>query len=657
MSKDFSTTSEAILNEKTNAVEKLVAIVNFIRPKNPQDIEEARFNMLQLANNLNTNNQLRNTLCVALHHWILNSRISTNLASIGILSKNGLLHEFLERFYNKFLPSPPIGNDFEHLFSTLFYKKSDSIWVNEIPTQTWIALFKTLLFSPEFHKKTADHLFYEILYGFEILSIWIASEEFDDNFIRFDASLLKKDSAFIALQREVSTLCQKLQDETIRILDIEGDFEHIEVLLDQCEQTLNSLRKKSISKGISLSLTHEFERFEQIIERTRKTLFLIQYYGLDEFNVAMVELFKEVITKNSARNSLGDILSTSTKILAKSITNNASEHGEHYITETKKEYLKMFFSAAGAGIIIALMALYKINITQMGFDKGFETILVCLNYGLGFVIIHLLGFTVATKQPAMTASTFAKAVEKGKNNRTNQLKLVELVFKVSRSQFAAVLGNVILALSVAAGIGYWYISNDDGFLSAQKASYYLQNSHPYPALIYAAIAGVWLFCSGVISGYFDNRADLLNLKQRYFHHPFLVKIIPSNLREKLASFFHENHGAIAGNFIFGVLLGVTPYIGYLLNFPLDIRHVAFSTANFGYSIIHEGISVGYFFLTLLFVLMIGLVNLVVSFALALFVSLRARDAVFGSFLGFLQLLIKEVRKRPKELFWPEKRDI
>jgi site-specific recombinase len=36
---------------------------------------------------------------------------------------------------------------------------------------------------------------------------------------------------------------------------------------------------------------------------------------------------------------------------------------------------------------------------------------VSLNYGLGFVLIHILHFTVATKQPAMTAARLAAAIE------------------------------------------------------------------------------------------------------------------------------------------------------------------------------------------------------------------------------------------------------
>ena len=65
----------------------------------------------------------------------------------------------------------------------------------------------------------------------------------------------------------------------------------------------------------------------------------------------------------------------------------------------------MFFSAAGGGILIALMALYKIHIGTLGFGQFATSVLSGLNYGIGFMLIHMLHCTVATKQPAMTAAS------------------------------------------------------------------------------------------------------------------------------------------------------------------------------------------------------------------------------------------------------------
>jgi hypothetical protein len=82
-----------------------------------------------------------------------------------------------------------------------------------------------------------------------------------------------------------------------------------------------------------------------------------------------------------------------------------------------------------------------------------------------------------------------------------------------------------------------------------------------------------------------------------------------------------------------VLLGVTGYIGYLLSLPLDIRHVAFASANLGYTMSVQMPGVFEFLLYLMFVLLIGAVNLWVSFGLALYVALKARGTRIGALTG------------------------
>lgn len=643
------------LNESTEtSVEKLAHIINKIRPTSIHHKEESTANIQAMIDQLRASSQLTDALSYDYNLWLIDSKTSSNIASLGILSKQGFKEEMSSRFYNKFLPPVLQKDDFTYLFATLFPYKKDPIWVNDIDDALWKTFWSILLYNEALHEKTKAYLFGELVYASEILAIWIASEEFDEHFARLDNALLTKDSAFLALQREISNLSRSIKSETTKTEPTKLDFQHIDVLISQAYDQVDFLRKQSLNKGILVSLTYNLERLEQIIQRVQKCVTLIQKFDTESFYTTLIPLFKEVVEKNCSRNSLSEVLNQNIKILAKSIANNASEHGEHYITENTKEYFGMILSASGAGIIIALMAWIKITIMQSGFSSMGETALASLNYGFGFVLIHLLGFTVATKQPAMTASTFAHAVDKADAKRADQRKLVALLMQVSRSQFAAVVGNVTLALSVSCVIGFIYTYNNTPILSTQELAYYTQNFNPFPGLFFAAIAGVWLFISGLIAGYYDNRANYLDLKNRYINLPIFIKISSLAVREKIATYLHNNHGAIMGNFYFGVLLGVTPFVGHLLNLPLEIRHVAFSSANLGYIVAQGNLTLLDFVVGLIFVLMIGLVNLSVSFALALKVSLKSRDAEFGNFFSFIRLLIEEAKNKPRDLFFPPK---
>ena len=652
MEEKFGKLLEKLEREEMGIIDKLGHIIAFIRPSDPGEIGPTLKAMDRIVNFFQKKDPIAVEISDAINQLLIDSKISTNITTLGILSRNGFRHELSERFYNKFLPTPPKKGDFRYIFATLFHKKEDHLWVSMIEDEAWIAFFASILSSETYQEEMKDHLFSELLYAAEILSIWIASEEFDDNFIRLDKTLLNRDSAFIALQRDINDFVHNVQEEHIELASMALDLRHIHVLMEQCNEQVSLLKKRSINRGISVNLTYELERLGQMIQRLEEILNLIKTFDTPESYRVLMKLFRASVKKNATKNSLYEVYEQGIRVVAKSVTNNTSEHGEHYITENLQQYIKMLFSASGAGAIIAVMALVKITILQAGFSEGVETLWSSLNYGLGFVLIHLLGFTIATKQPAMTASTFAKAVEKGEKSRANQKKLVALMIQVNRSQFAAVVGNVTLALLVAFGIAYMAIRRGETILSPEETAYYLQGLEPYPALLYAAIAGVWLFCSGLIAGYFDNRANLLELKERYLHQPLLKKLLKEEKRERVACYLHEHHGAMAGNFFFGVLLGVTPYLGYMFDLPLDIRHVAFSTAYLGYSSMHIDISLGEFLLLLGFVLLIGLVNLSVSFVLALKVSLLSRDSYFGNLFSFIRLFAKEARSRPLELFFP-----
>lgn len=316
----------------------------------------------------------------------------------------------------------------------------------------------------------------------------------------------------------------------------------------------------------------------------------------------------------------------------------------------------MVRSAAGGGVLIALMALFKIVYVGRHITNPFAYgVAAGLNYGLGFALIFILHFTVATKQPAMTASRFAAAVERSESGHAVNQKLAQLLIDVVRSQVAAVAGNVVVAMTLAMLIALVYrFTQGVPILTEAEVAYQIHSVNPWGATLwYAAIAGLWLFCSGIISGFLDNRCDYLNLRMRLRQHPVLKRLLPEKLRGKVADYLHANYGSLMGNVCFGMLLGMTGFVGHALGLPLDIRHVAFSSANIGYAAVagHEGLWV--FIQSVVFVLLIGVVNLIVSFMLTLWVALRSREAKIDSWLGIFQCAWQQIRAQPMNLFYPK----
>ena len=122
---------------------------------------------------------------------------------------------------------------------------------------------------------------------------------------------------------------------------------------------------------------------------------------------------------------------------------NSSEKGEHYVGFSRNENKKLFLSAMGGGLLVVLLVFIKHLIHALHLSLFFEGLLFGLNYAAGFVTMHLLHFTLATKQPAMTASYIASALDPSNPKSTEAKKAFRFVIT---SQFVSLIGNLIVVL-------------------------------------------------------------------------------------------------------------------------------------------------------------------------------------------------------------------
>lgn len=603
-----------------------------------------------LRQTLNDRPELCAQTAAMLIHWLCSVRLYPLFISAGIFSRDGFVRELIDRIYEKFNPAYKDPNDLRDLFSRLFTDSHDAEWIEAVPETEWLKLFLLLRRHTTDHDRetAARYLSREGLHAVEMLAVWVAAEELEPNLIRLDKKLLDRDSPFVGLQREVA------QWVYARANNNPFDDAHLAVMRDQCFKQVERLRKKGTGAGTgsSMNVAHLLQRLEQTLTRMTRLMAVFGENRIAPRN--MLFLTKALAKATAEQTSISRLWKSSVKMLSRSITQNTSDHGEHYITNTRRGYYRILFSAAGGGVLIALMSLFKIHLGTVIQNQFWLGVAEGLNYGIGFALIFMLGFTVATKQPAMTASRFVAVVERNESGKAVNRKLAELLVDVLRSQTAAVVGNVAVALVLAMLIAVSY-SLTKGFplLDAVQVHYQLQAIDPTKATLwYAAIAGFWLFCSGIISGFFDNRCDYLNLRQRLRYHPLARMLLPEKLRGRFADYMHNNYGSLMGNLCFGMLLGLSGFIGHTTGLPFDIRHVAFSSANVGYAAVSGSIGFWAFIQCVIFVMMIGSVNLWVSFMLTLSVALRSRETKIDSWWGIFKCVADIARERPLSLLLP-----
>lgn len=632
----------------TDFVLILNALIEFLR-QGGKKRASVRFNLL--LNSLEQDENLCRQFSQRFYGWLAQVHVYPALVKLGIFSRHSFTREMSIRIYERFSPSYKDFGNLREVFLYLFHSENDEKWLQQISLKQWLALSRLLRRHTDaaLLQTASRQLVQARLRAMEMLAIWIASEALEPDLIRLAPKLLEADSAFVALQRETARLTEHYCNDTAPY-----DTAHLEVMFDQCRTQIDYLRRRGTGagSGSSVKVAHLLERLQQTLDRLK---LLIDIQTHPEDNRFKLTLLHSLTYAAVEQYSTRYLRRSSIRMLAKSITENKSQHGEHYITRNKREYLNMFFSATGGGILIALMALYKIHIGTLGFGQFATSVLSGLNYGIGFMLIHMLHCTVATKQPAMTAASFAEQVELNERGRAVENKLAKLLIDVCRSQSVAVFGNVTIAILLACIVSAAYAANtQQPLLDAHTVAYQMKSVDiiTQPTLWYAAIAGLWLFCSGIIAGFFDNRADYLDLRNRLTINPLLRKIMPAKARHAFAAYMHRHYGSLTGNFIFGMLLGMTGFFGHLLDLPLDIRHVAFSSANLGYAVVSGNLGAKAFLLGLAGVLAIGAVNLMVSFTLALFVALRSRGTKISSISKLLNSVWTQIKANPLLLVYP-----
>jgi site-specific recombinase len=91
-----------------------------------------------------------------------------------------------------------------------------------------------------------------------------------------------------------------------------------------------------------------------------------------------------------------------------------------------------------------------------------------------------------------------------------------------------------------------------------------------------------------------------------------------------------------------------------LGLPLDIRHITFSTANLAYGAVglEFAMSAGLWLHCILGVALIGIINLTVSFALALWTALRAHGVRITHAGALLRYVSRQFVVSPMQFFYP-----
>jgi site-specific recombinase len=649
------------IDPRSDRIDLLVELVDCLRPPRPDMHEHARERVRTLTQLLKGNPNQAATLRSYLTTLLEGRRHTSLYSEVGILSNDGFFTELKRRIAYRFLP-PALDERYlsDSLEEVLRYD-TDHRWISAVPNADWLALFDVIAEAAPPSEaepgRARSVTLLGLLDAIRTLSCRICALGLEPRFVHAYSEIEEVHSPFLMQNIEVNTYLDQYGRYLADGAEQPDDAKQVLVMLDQCEDVVIRIRKSALSGGTSIALTYILVALTQSIDRLQKLLFLVDVSGelpsapnvdiealaadatapwdppASPRRAGAIALAHELIAAHTTKYHVTGLVADNIDLLARNVTENASRTGEHYIAETRAELRGMFRSSAGAGLIVGFMAMFKILLSYLKAAPLVEALLFSVNYSFGFMLVHVLHWTIATKQPAMTAQRIAAGLHSSDGRRIDIDSMAELVNQVFRTQLAAVLGNIATAfpMAFALALGYRYAFGRH-LVGPEKAQHLLHEIDPLhsPALLYAAVAGVWLFVSGLISGYYDNKALYTRMGQRVSQLGWLRRLLGQERLARFARYIENNLGGLMGNFYFGILMGFTATMGYLLGLPLDVRHVTFAAANFATALVglDYALTPELIWTMIAGTLLIGVVNLVVSFGLALWVALRARKIHF-----------------------------
>lgn len=539
---------------------------------------------------------------------------------VGLPSQIGLIGELLDKMTSKILPKKPIGHQLSELMTTLFPDEEDVHWLRSLDETTldkFTELFGDQDDYPHLKSDMEDSLIYLIS---QIVAIGLGPG------IRKRIPHKKmKSLPFFYLSGKLNLYLKTKNDPAQSELATQLMEELIE-LLNETQASIAEVYDHLDRFGVSTHLVFQLERMKLFLKRTYALLEIVSSGHLTKTKISY--FVAELVEQNlSQRNAMG-IFSNNATLLAQKIVENNSQTGEHYIAKDKKEYWHMVSSAMGGGILTALTVFLKNFLGTLSLNQFFYGAFSTLNYAGSFLLIQFGGYTLATKQPAPTASALAQKLEISEN-REGIESLTDEIVLLTRTQIAAVIGNIVAVIPavLVVNVIFFYI-NGQWIFTTDAAHYTIHSTDILgPSIIYAIFTGFLLWLSSVTAGWADNWYSFNQLSYLITNNKKIKTVITEEGAKKLAHFLDHEITGIAGSISLGFFLAFVPVILKFVGIPLEVRHVTLSTGALAAAIPTLGmdtLSSPEFIRAAIGILVIGFLNLSVSFLLALTVAFKAK---------------------------------
>ena len=585
---------------------------------------------------------------------------STLLADYGFSSRSAFVSEFAERIYQKLLPGTPETTDASALFSLVLCHSFDAQWLAALDEPT-LARIAVLLQSPgpaqDDHLRPVPSQWQDtVLEALTFCTSQVRATGFSPELRLRMSAPAREAGPFHALDRDFDALRDAyLASPAYDSENRQATLQQLRERLEACRSAAASVYTHLDAHGISVNLVFQLRQLRERVLRIRA---LLDCLLSSTPVISTARLLAHLVTVGQERRSLRALIASNSSMLAAKVAERSSETGEHYITRTAAEYRDMLLNAAGGGALMSITTVMKFVVLSLGLSAFWSGFYAGMNYALSFVLIQLLHWTVATKQPAMTAPAMAaKLKELGAPGAVDAF-VIEVTHLV-RSQVAAVVGNLaaVAPCVLLICVVLWQVFGKP-VIDVAEAEHVLHSLTLLgPTALFAAFTGVLLFASSIIAGWMENWFVLHRLDSAMRYNPRITATLGVARARRWARFMRDNISGLAANISLGFMLGLVPAFAGFFGLGLEVRHVTLSAGQLVAACVTLGLDVfnlPLFWWCLAAIPVTAMLNVGVSFYLAFQLALRAHNVSGVNRSRIRSAIWAHWRSKPLSFFWPVK---
>ncbi len=625
-----------------------VAVIRWTRQGDGAAGELAR--LVQLLDILESDADLRVGVQQSLGRLLAEIDSLTLFAEVGLPSVHPFTTEIVRRLVGRVLPSARRDSDASKLLMDLYSREKDVHRFSAQPADLFERTVTVLTpqDDPVFWERQLRDLHEAMrLLAARISGLGLAPEMRDRSGTHGIAR-----SPFYELTRKTEDLITSVDTP-----EAVACFDAWKQDVARCRQEMEEVYGHMDSEGISVELVFDLKTIQACLQRMEAIAAVLTASDAQTRTPAVHTLLSRLEEGSLDDKRISSLLRENLNLLARKVVDRTGDTGEHYIATTPAEYRWMWRAAIGGGLLTVFTAAIKMRIVDAHLPLFFEGFAAGTNYAVSFVLLQVFGLVLATKQPATTAATFARIIRDNRGQERSS-KLTEFVSRITSTQLAAALGNV-LAVSAGAVVFEWLykLLFAHSYLARESASHVYETLHPFASgtAFYAIVTGVILWLAALAGSWLENAAVYYDLSEAIAQHPLGLRL-SERATKKFAHIVRHNMGGWSTSIVLGYLLGFTPVVGAFFGIPLDVRHVTLSSgtlalaaARFGTA----GLGDRWFLYAVEGIAVVFVLNLTVSFMIALYVALRAYDIGLREQLRMLRAVVTEGMRSPLRFIVPQ----